>query len=377
MRGPSLRPDTWWRRHGRAPGVLFSGCLNPRNYPDVAGGPGLADGPYAFEVRATDASHNTDQSPARRDFTVDTVAPAAPVITVPSSGARQNGNTVGMMGTAEVGSTVEVLEGTAVKGTARTDASGGWTVFARSVSDGSHTYTARAVDDAGHASGLSDAVTIIVDNGPPETTINSGPNGLTAENTPTFTFGGTDAVSTVSELFFFYRIDEGEWSESQSETSATLANLSDGRHTFEVKAWNGLNEDPSPAQRSFTVDTVKPTVLSVTPRENLTGVVPGTSLTATFSEKMQKATLTKATFKLFKVTSTGTTQVTNVTVSLSADGLKATLDPFGTSTTQLAKNAKYKAVLTTGAKDLAGNALDQSPSLSGDQPKSWTFKIRS
>jgi hypothetical protein len=39
----------------------------------------------------------------------------------------------------------------------------------------------------------------------------------------------------------------------------------------------------------------------------------------------------------------------------------------------LAKNTKYKAVVTTGAKDLAGNALDQKATTTGNQPKSWTF----
>jgi hypothetical protein len=53
--------------------------------------------------------------------------------------------------------------------------------------------------------------------------------------------------------------------------------------------------------------------------------------------------------KLFKVTSSGTTQVTNVTVTLSSGGLKATLTPYGTSSTLLAANTRYKAVVTTGA----------------------------
>ena len=46
------------------------------------------------------------------------------------------------------------------------------------------------------------------------------------------------------------------------------------------------------------------------------------------------SSINTTTFKLLKVNADGsTTQVTNVSVSLSTDGLKATLDPFGTSTT--------------------------------------------
>jgi hypothetical protein len=51
----------------------------------------------------------------------------------------------------------------------------------------------------------------------------------------------------------------------------------------------------------------------------------------------------------------------------------ATLNPFGTSTTtHLARNTKYKGVITTGAKDVAGNPLDQSTT-AGLQQKTWTF----
>ena len=88
---------------------------------------------------------------------------------------------------------------------------------------------------------------------------------------------------------------------------------------------------------------------------------------------MDGTTIGKSTFKLYKVASTGTTRITNVTVGLSSDGKVATLDPFGTSSTLLAKNAKYKAVVTAGAKDPAGNALDQSTSKAGSQQKAWTF----
>jgi hypothetical protein len=121
-------------------------------------------------------------------------------------------------------------------------------------------------------------------------------------------------------------------------------------------------------------DTVKPRVRAATPTG--TGIGRGTNVVATFSEKMSPASITKSTFTLFKVTSSGTTQVTNVTVTPSSDGLKATLNPFGTSSSLLAAGTKYKAVVTTGARDLAGNRLDQNTTLTGDQQKTWTFTTR-
>jgi hypothetical protein len=46
-----------------------------------------------------------------------------------------------------------------------------------------------------------------------------------------------------------------------------------------------------------------------------------------------------------------------------------TLDPFGTSTTVLAKNTKYKVIISTGVENLAGIPMAQK--------KVWSFKTRS
>jgi hypothetical protein len=92
---------------------------------------------------------------------------------------------------------------------------------------------------------------------------------------------------------------------------------------------------------------------------------------------MDPATISRSTFKLFKVNPDGTTRrITDAPVALSTDGLSATLNPFGTSTTRLASNTEYKAVITTRARDLAGNQLDQNSIRAGNQPKVWTFKTR-
>ncbi len=96
---------------------------------------------------------------------------------------------------------------------------------------------------------------------------------------------------------------------------------------------------------------------------------------------MAKSTLTKANFKLYKIVrnpdgTTTTKEITNVTVTPSSDGLKATLNPFGDTDGLLEKNTRYKAVVTTGALDVFGNRLDQKPMVSGSQPKEWYFKTR-
>ncbi|MBA2619111.1 MAG: Ig-like domain-containing protein [Rubrobacter sp.] len=135
------------------------------------------------------------------------------------------------------------------------------------------------------------------------------------------------------------------------------------------------------AFKTFVVlDTTVPRVGPVTPESGKTGVGRGSNVTATFSEKMDPATISGSTFKLFKVNADRSITRINAVVTLLATpnpgGLKAKLDPFGTSTRSLQPNTRYRAVVTTGARDLAGNALDQYPRKGGKQQKAWTFTTR-
>jgi hypothetical protein len=49
----------------------------------------------------------------------------------------------------------------------------------------------------------------------------------------------------------------------------------------------------------------------------------------------------------------------------------ATLDP----TNPLREGVTYKAVVTTGAKDLADNQLDQNGTKTGSQHEAWLFTV--
>jgi hypothetical protein len=84
---------------------------------------------------------------------------------------------------------------------------------------------------------------------------------------------------------------------------------------------------------------------------------------------MQASTINATTFNLFKK---GSTTKVGASVNYDAASDKATLDP----TNSLQRGATYKAVVTTDAKDLASNSLDQRPTLSGLQQKVWSFKAR-
>jgi Ice-binding-like/Bacterial Ig-like domain len=101
---------------------------------------------------------------------------------------------------------------------------------------------------------------------------------------------------------------------------------------------------------SFTTNSsacAPPTVISVTPPNGTAGVCPNSVVTATFSEAMNPATITAATFTL---TGPGTTAVAGVVTYTAST---ATFTP----SSALALNTLYTATITTGAQDASGNAL--------------------
>ncbi len=233
-----------------------------------------------------------------RAFTVDTAAPAVPVITSPANNSYDTDGTITLSGTAEANSTVKVFDGTTSKvskGTATADSSGAWSKTLDGVSNGRHTYTAKATDKANNTSAASASKTVIV-------------------------------------------------------------------------------------------DKVKPKVLSTNPLAGATDVLRGTDVVANFYEAMKASTLRNATtlrsatFTLARKNPDGTTTAVAAKVSYAettnpTTGAKvytATLNPD----TDLQLGKTYVATVTGGAKDLAGNTLDQNPKLEGDQSKVWTFKVQ-
>jgi hypothetical protein len=95
-----------------------------------------------------------------------------------------------------------------------------------------------------------------------------------------------------------------------------------------------------------TTDTTAPTVISTNPANSATAVPLNQKIAATFSKAMDAATITATTFTLKQ----GTTAVGGTVTYV---GTTATFTP----TANLTASTAYTATITTGAKDLAGNAL--------------------
>ncbi len=97
---------------------------------------------------------------------------------------------------------------------------------------------------------------------------------------------------------------------------------------------------------------VPPTVISTIPANAATDVPFNQAVSATFSEAMNPSTINSATFNL---TSSGGTPVAGL-VAYAAIGNTLTFTP----TVNLPPNTLFTAAITTGAQDLAGDALSSN-----------------
>jgi hypothetical protein len=128
--------------------------------------------------------------------------------------------------------------------------------------------------------------------------------------------------------------------------------------SFPTDSWNSTNYWVD-ANFSATPpgDTRPPRIASVTPADGASNVPQLTKPTVTFDEAVDAATVTGSTFTL----KDDANNPVAGTVTYDAATHKATLTP----TAQLALGHSFTATVTTGVKDVAGNALEAG--------QSWTF----
>ena len=101
---------------------------------------------------------------------------------------------------------------------------------------------------------------------PPETDITRAPLSTVGTDSPFFEFTGNDIESETSDLVYSYKVDSGDWSPYSKSSYTILKRQSNGVHTFYVRAMDkDGNVDPTPAQRSFMVDTTSPIAVILYP----------------------------------------------------------------------------------------------------------------
>jgi Ca2+-binding RTX toxin-like protein len=126
-----------------------------------------------------------------------------------------------------------------------------------SLSEGQHTLHVRAVDGAGNADATPASFPWTVDTTPPDTSVDSAPDAVTAATSASLGYSG-DSLGGTALRGYECRLDEAAFAACGSR-GETFSDLAAGEHSFEVRAVDeARNVDASPARATWTVDLTAP-----------------------------------------------------------------------------------------------------------------------
>lgn len=334
----------------------------------------LHEGGHVLTATAIDDAGNASGTSNSWSITIDSMPPAAPVITSVvddvsgRTGPLDTGETTNdarptLNGTGEPGATISIrLDGVQI-GTALVSDGGAWT-FTPTLAipaGGPHTLTAAAIDKAGNVGAPSGGFTLFIDTTPPPApsivtvTDNAGSvTGPVTSGTPTDetrpALSGNappDTIITVYDgttLLGTATVTGGTWNFTPTTP------LTNGTHSLTVVATDSAGNSTASPPFSLVVDTVAP----ATPDSPDVTVNPDNLPTGTTLNPGEATRDTTPT-----LSGTGTP---GDTVTIYIDGVKQpdviTVQPNGTwswTPTQALPNGTYDVALTVTNKDGAGN----------------------
>jgi parallel beta-helix repeat protein len=222
----------------------------------------LADGTYVFGVRAEDEAGNLDASPATRRVTVDTTPPNTSIDapypadpdSKPSNDRTPTFNYSGSGGPESFECSL-VPQGSAPSFHG-CPANGSYT-HGSELADGTYVFHVRAEDAAGNKDPSPATRPVTIDATPPETAITEGPSGATADRRPSFAFASEPGATFRCSLVGQGQADAFESCPAVSGSGAfqPANDLPAGPYVFKVHATDAAgNDDPTPAERAFTVE---------------------------------------------------------------------------------------------------------------------------
>jgi uncharacterized delta-60 repeat protein len=239
-------------------------------------------GTHTMAIRARDAAGNVDATPPSKTWVVqepDTTPPETTITFGPSGVVATRTASFGYS-SSEGGSTFECsLSGGSYNGAFYSCAAGSTAYY--NLLDGAYTFQVRATDAAGNVDPTPAVQSFTVDAPPPDTAIDSGPNQFLSD--PAFSPYNFAAFTlrspTDGGASFECSLDGAAFAACGSY--ASYSSLADGLHVFRARARLGDEIDPTPAEISWTVDTVRPDTIIVakpaSPTSSTTATIAFTS----------------------------------------------------------------------------------------------------
>ena len=253
---------------------VYEACTSPAEYS------GLAEGEHRFQVRASDKAGNTDPTPASYAWTIE----PPPDVTAPDTSIDSGPDAITASTTAEFTFSADESASfeCALDGGAYEPCSS--PAEYSELAEGEHRFQVRASDKAGNTDPTPASYAWTIEPPPdvtaPDTSIDSGPDAITASTTAEFTFSADEPAS------FECALDGGAFEPCSSP--AENRDLADGEHELRVRAIDVAgNVDATPAVHRWAIDRTPPeTSIDTGPKP----VTNSTSATFTFSANEAGAT---------------------------------------------------------------------------------------
>jgi hypothetical protein len=216
----------------------FSSCTSPQTFA------GLSDGPHTFRVHALDALGNVGAT-ASHTWTIDTTGPATTITSKPLH--PTSATNAGFEFTSEAGATFECKLDDQLTFSLCVSPK----VYLGPLAEGSHTFRVRAIDTLGNA-GPAETYVWAIDLTGPATTITSRPADPTNSTSASFDF--TSEVAATFEC----SLDSTTNFSSCTSPKVYLGPLSEGSHTFRVRATDVLGNLGPVGSYTWTIDRTGP-----------------------------------------------------------------------------------------------------------------------
>lgn len=220
-------------------------CTSPQEYT------ALADGDHTFQVRATDASGNTDPTPASYSWTVDTTPPDTTIHTGPND--TTSGRSASFSFSSEPDATFECkLDNTAFSACTSPQEY-------NDLTEGEHTFQVRGTDTLGNTNTIPASRTWTIDLTSPLPPVIATPASGSRFRSGDLTIAGTAEPGTQVELLdgtvsvgIVTTDPGGQW-------CLVLTGLRDGAYTYMARATDAArNTSDLSMSLSFTVDSASP-----------------------------------------------------------------------------------------------------------------------